>query len=45
VVRGDRTSARAAVEALVEQRAAVLFVIGSELARLAREVSAEISRP
>jgi hypothetical protein len=45
VVRGDRTSARAAVEELVEQRAAVLLVIGSELARLAREVSAEISRP
>ncbi len=42
VPRGDRTSARAAVEGFVQQRAAVLFVIGSELARLAREVSSEL---
>jgi putative tryptophan/tyrosine transport system substrate-binding protein len=42
VTRGDRTGARAAVEGLIQQRAAVLFVIGSELARLAREVSAEL---
>jgi putative tryptophan/tyrosine transport system substrate-binding protein len=42
VTRGDQTGARAAVEGLIQQRAAVLFVIGSELARLAREVSAEL---
>jgi putative tryptophan/tyrosine transport system substrate-binding protein len=42
VTRGDRTGARAAVEGLIQQRAAVLFVIGSELARLAREVSSEL---
>jgi putative ABC transport system substrate-binding protein len=42
VTRSDRTGARAAVEGLIQQRAAVLFVIGSELARLAREVSSEL---
>jgi putative ABC transport system substrate-binding protein len=42
VTRGDRTGARAAVAGLIQQRAAVLFVIGSELARLAREVSSEL---
>jgi len=42
VTRGDRTGARAAVEGLIQQHIAVLFVIGSELARLAREVSSEI---
>jgi putative tryptophan/tyrosine transport system substrate-binding protein len=42
VTRGDRTGARAAVEGLIQQRAAVLFIIGSELARLAREVSSEL---
>jgi putative ABC transport system substrate-binding protein len=42
VGRGDRTGARGAVEELVRQRVAVLFVIGSELTRLAREVSAEL---
>jgi ABC-type uncharacterized transport system substrate-binding protein len=42
VTRGDRTGARAAVEGLTQQRAAVLFVIGSELACLAREVSSEL---
>jgi putative ABC transport system substrate-binding protein len=42
VARGDRTGARAAVAGLIHQRVAVLFVIGSELARLAREVSAEL---
>lgn len=42
VMRGDRTGARAAVKELIQQRAAVLFVIGSELARLARELSSEL---
>jgi putative tryptophan/tyrosine transport system substrate-binding protein len=42
VTRGDRPGARAAVEGLIQQRAAVLFVIGSELARLARGVSSEL---
>jgi putative tryptophan/tyrosine transport system substrate-binding protein len=42
VTRGDRTGARVAVEGLIQQRVAVLFVIGSELARLAREVSSEL---
>jgi ABC-type uncharacterized transport system substrate-binding protein len=42
VTRGDRTGARAAVDGFIQQRAAVLFVIGSELARLARERSSEL---
>ncbi len=42
VTRGDQTGARAAVEGLIQQHAAVLFVIGSELTRLAREVSSEL---
>jgi putative ABC transport system substrate-binding protein len=42
VTRGDRTGARAAVEGFIQQRAAVLFVIGSELARLVREVSSAL---
>ena len=42
VARGDRVGARSAVEELVRQRVRVLFVIGSELARLAREVSPEL---
>jgi putative ABC transport system substrate-binding protein len=42
VMRGDQTGARAAVEGLIQQRVAVLFVIGSELARLAREVSSAL---
>jgi putative ABC transport system substrate-binding protein len=42
VARGDRAAARAAVEALGRQRIQVLFAIGSELARLARQVSAEL---
>jgi putative ABC transport system substrate-binding protein len=42
VTRGDQTGARAAVEGLIQQHAAVLFVIGSELTRLARDVSSEL---
>jgi len=42
VPRGDRAAARAAVEGFVRGRAHVVFVIGSELARIAREVSAEL---
>ena len=42
VVRGDRASARAAVEGFTRQHATVLFVIGSELARIAREVLPEL---
>jgi putative ABC transport system substrate-binding protein len=42
VPRGDRASARAAVEGFIRQRAGMLFVIGSELARAARQVSKEI---
>jgi putative tryptophan/tyrosine transport system substrate-binding protein len=39
VSRGEMTEARAASETLVQERADVLFVIGSVLARLAREVA------
>jgi putative ABC transport system substrate-binding protein len=39
VGRGDMAGARAAVEKLVQERADVLFVIGSVLTRLAREVA------
>ena len=42
VIRGDARSARAAVEQFMRREARVLFVIGSELTRLARQVSAEI---
>jgi putative ABC transport system substrate-binding protein len=42
VARGDRAEARAAVERFLRQRVGVLFVIGSELAKLAREVSSEL---
>jgi putative tryptophan/tyrosine transport system substrate-binding protein len=42
VERGDRASARAAVEGFVQQHVALLVVVGSELARLAREVSAAV---
>ncbi|MBI2181184.1 MAG: hypothetical protein HYU31_10265 [Deltaproteobacteria bacterium] len=43
VVRGDKAGARAAVEGIMQRGAKVLFVIGSELARTARQVSAEIA--
>jgi putative ABC transport system substrate-binding protein len=39
VGRGDMTGARVAIEKLVQERVDVLFVIGSVLARLAREVT------
>jgi putative tryptophan/tyrosine transport system substrate-binding protein len=42
VARGDQAGARTTVERFVQQGAKVLFVIGSELARSARQVSAEI---
>ena len=42
VTRGDLGGARAHVEEAVRQGAAVLFVIGSELARAARQVSPEL---
>lgn len=42
VARGDRPAAHRAVEGFVQRRADVLFVIGSALARLAREVSSEM---
>jgi putative tryptophan/tyrosine transport system substrate-binding protein len=42
VARGDRAGARAAVERLVSRQTTALFVIGSELARIAREVSPEL---
>ena len=42
MVRGDHAGARTTVERLVQLRAKVLFVIGSELARLARQVSTGI---
>ena len=40
--RGDEASAGASVRALVGQRVTVLFVIGSALARLARETAPQI---
>jgi len=43
VARGDKAGARAAVEGLIQRGAKVLFVIGSELARTARQVSPEIA--
>jgi putative ABC transport system substrate-binding protein len=42
VPRGDRAAAQSAVEGFVRQRANALFVIGSELARLARKASPAI---
>lgn len=42
VARGDRAGAQAAVEGFVRQRVQVLFAIGSELARQAREVSSNL---
>lgn len=42
VARGDRAGARGAVEGFMRERAQALFVIGSELARVAREVSSEL---
>ncbi len=42
VARGDRAGGRAAVEGFIHQRAQILFVIGSELAKLAREISREL---
>jgi putative ABC transport system substrate-binding protein len=42
VQRGDRAGARAAVEALLREGAQVVFVIGSELARVAREAAPEL---
>lgn len=42
VARGDRSGARDAAEKLVRQAAKVLFVIGSELAKTARQVSSEM---
>ena len=42
VTRGDQAGAHARVEEFARQRAQVLFVIGSELARLARQVSSEM---
>jgi putative ABC transport system substrate-binding protein len=42
VERGDRPGAQAETRRFVQQGTEVLFVIGSELAKLAREVSAEI---
>ena len=42
VMRGDAASVRARVEEAIRQHAAVLFVIGSELAKIARQVSSEL---
>jgi putative tryptophan/tyrosine transport system substrate-binding protein len=42
VTRGDQEQVRAAVEGFFQQRIKVLVVIGSELAKLVREVSSEI---
>jgi putative ABC transport system substrate-binding protein len=42
VRRGDSAGATASVAEVMQQGVAVLFVIGSELARLARKVSAEV---
>jgi ABC-type uncharacterized transport system substrate-binding protein len=43
VARGDRAGVKATVERLLAQRAAVLFVIGSELAKLARQIAPDVS--
>ena len=42
VARGDASGVRARVQEAVRQEAAVLFVIGSELAKLARQVSSDL---
>jgi putative tryptophan/tyrosine transport system substrate-binding protein len=42
VRRQDRSSARAAMEQIVARRAGVLFVFGSELARVARQASSDL---
>lgn len=42
VARGDAAAVRTRVEVAIRNDAAVLFVIGSELARLARKVSPEL---
>ena len=42
VTRGDQPGARSAVEGLMRRQVKMLFVIGSELAKLARQVSREI---
>lgn len=42
VARGDKAGARAAVEGFLRRSTVVLFVIGSELAKQARGVSADI---
>jgi putative tryptophan/tyrosine transport system substrate-binding protein len=42
VTRGDHAQVRAAVEGFRQQRIKVLVVLGSELAKLVREVSAEL---
>jgi len=42
VPRGDRPATRTAVEGLVRQRVRLLFVIGSELTRLARDVAPDL---
>jgi putative ABC transport system substrate-binding protein len=42
VARGDQEQVRTAVEGFLQQRIRVLVVIGSELAKLAREVSSEL---
>lgn len=42
VTRGDRAAARAAVEDFLRRRVEVAFVIGSELARVARGVSSDL---
>jgi putative ABC transport system substrate-binding protein len=40
--RGDDAGARTAVRALLEQRVTVLFVVGSTLARLARDAASQL---
>jgi putative tryptophan/tyrosine transport system substrate-binding protein len=42
VTRGNQEQVRAAVEGFLQQRVRVLVVIGSELAKLVREVSSEL---
>lgn len=42
VARGDRSGAAASVARALEQGIAVLFVIGSELARVARQISTDL---
>jgi len=42
VTRGDQEKVRAAVEGFLQQRVRVLVVIGSELAKLVREISSDL---